>query len=261
MLREGLTFFASSLSSLFFPPVCPFCNSNMPKADSSLCSACRESIEFISPPVCFQCGLPVTGLGNGPAELCGRCLIDPPRYSRARYGIFYQGEVRAALVRFKYYGALHAAKGFSEILVETFRRNFEPREFSLIVPIPIHRKRLVQRGFNQTVVIAENLSAATGIPLDRASLRKIKDTQPQVGLPRPERIKNLRGSFGVSRPSRIRNARVLIVDDVATTGSTIREAAKTITRAEATSVDALVLALRAEPGSVPPSGIPQTQAE
>ncbi|MBI4965098.1 MAG: ComF family protein [Desulfomonile tiedjei] len=168
--------------------------------------------------------------------------------------------MRTALVRFKFYSALHAAGPLSELLIETFNRYFEPREFSLIVPIPIHRKRLLQRGFNQTVVLAENLSAATGIPLDRRSLQKITDTPPQVGLPRPERIKNLRGSFGVLRPDRIRGAKVLLIDDVATTGSTISEAAKTVARAGAASVDALVLALRMEPGTVPVGGIEQTPA-
>jgi len=158
--------------------------------------------------------------------------------------------VRNALVRFKYYGAFHAARALSEMLIETFDRHFEPREFNLIVPVPIHPRRLFQRGFNQTVVMAEKLSSATGIPLDRRSLKKIKDTPPQVGLPRPERIKNLKGSFGVHHASRIRDAKVLIVDDVATTGSTIREAAKTVMRAGAARVDALVLALRIEPGSV-----------
>jgi ComF family protein len=158
--------------------------------------------------------------------------------------------VRNALVRFKYYGALHAARALSDLLIETFFRDLKPNEFSMIVPVPIHPRRLLQRGFNQTVVLAERLSQATSIPLDRRSLLKIKDTPPQVGLPRPERIKNLKGSFGVRSSSRIKDAKVLIVDDVATTGSTIREAAKTVMRGGAARVDALVLALRLEPGSV-----------
>jgi len=146
-------------------------------------------------------------------------------------------------------------------MIETFDRHFEPHEFELIVPVPIHPKRLLQRGFNQTVVMAERLSVASGIPLDRRSLRKIKDTPPQVGLPRPERIKNLKGSFGVRRSDRIRDSRVLIVDDVATTGSTIREASKTVMRARAASADVLVLTLRPEPASVPMAQPQQVKLE
>jgi len=110
----------------------------------------------------------------------------------------------------------------------------------------MHRKRLIQRGFNQVVLLAKKLSQDTGIPLDRTSFQKIKDTPPQVGLTRTARVKNLRGSFAVRRPDRIKGLKVLLIDDVATTGSTIAEAAKTIMRGGAERVDVLVLAVRME---------------
>ncbi len=149
-------------------------------------------------------------------------------------------------LRFKFAGALHVATALSQILIEAFRRHFQPADFDLIVPVPIHRRRLIHRGFNQVVVLAEKLSQDTGIPLDRTSFKKIKDTPPQVGLTRPARVKNLRGSFGIQRSNRIRGRKVLLVDDVATTGSTIAEAAKTIMRGGAARVDVLVLAVRME---------------
>jgi len=248
-LRDDLAFFGTSLSNLFFPPVCAICNSAKPQSNSAMCPTCQEAVEPIEPPFCFQCGLPFRGLLNSHSQLCGRCLTDPPLYFSARYGVRYQSELRNALIRFKFYGDLHAGRALSELLIHAFCRHFEAKEFSLIVPVPIHRRRLIQRGFNQTVIMAEKLSGATGIPLDRTSLQKIKDTLPQVGLPRLERIKNVKGSFGVRNASRIRDARVLIVDDVATTGSTINEAAKTLIRGGAARVDALVLALRLAPGS------------
>jgi ComF family protein len=138
------------------------------------------------------------------------------------------------------------ATALSQILTEAFRRHFQPTDFDLIVPVPIHRRRLIHRGFNQVVVLAKKLSQDTGIPLDRTSFKKIKDTPPQVGLTRPARVKNLRGSFGIQRSNRIRRRNVLLVDDVATTGSTIAEAAKTIMRGGAARVDVLVLAVRME---------------
>jgi ComF family protein len=134
----------------------------------------------------------------------------------------------------------------SQILTEAFRRHFRPADFDLIVPVPIHRRRLIHRGFNQVVVLAKKLSKDTDIPLDRTSFKKIKDTPPQVGLTRPARVKNLRGSFGIQRSNRIRDRKVLLVDDVATTGSTIAEAAKAIMRGGAARVDVLVLAVRME---------------
>jgi ComF family protein len=152
--------------------------------------------------------------------------------------------LRDSLVRFKFYGALHLGRTLSEILIRAFHRYFDPTHYDLIIPIPIHRKRLTVRGFNQALLLAERLSSHTGIPVDRTTFRKTLDTPPQVGLSRHERVKNLRGSFAVSNPARIRDRRILLVDDVITTGSTIAEAAGTLKRGKASSVSALVLALR-----------------
>ncbi len=246
ILREGLHLFKTALSDLFFPPVCAFCEAAINESEAFLCEACDDSMDEVSGLVCFQCGLPVPGLAASGSGRCGQCLVNPPAYDRARYGVYYNGVVRDALVRFKFAGALHTAVALSQILAEAFRRHFQPADFDLVVPVPIHRTRLIHRGFNQVVLLAEKLSQDTGIPLDRASFRKIKDTPPQVGLTRAARVKNLRGSFGIQRPNRIRGRKVLLVDDVATTGSTIAEAAKTIMRGGAAGVDVLVLAVRME---------------
>jgi ComF family protein len=148
------------------------------------------------------------------------------------------------LIRFKFYGALHTVPALAQIAVEVFRKHFQSHEFDMIVPVPIHRSRLVHRGFNQAIILGERLSAGTGIPLYRTALRKVKDTVPQVGLPRAERLLNVRGSFAVSRREVVKDRRILLIDDVATTGSTINEAAKVLMKGKAQRVDALVLALR-----------------
>ncbi len=246
MLRNGFHLFKDALSDLFFPPVCSFCESASVESGASLCEDCRDSIDRVGGPICIQCGLPIPGLSLAPSGRCGRCLTDPPRYERARYGVYYQGTVRDALLRLKFAGALHIAPALSLILTEAFRRHFESGDFDLIVPVPIHRTRLIRRGFNQVVELGKRLSKDTGIPLDRTSFQKVKDTAPQVGLTRAARVKNLRGSFGVKRPDRIRGRNILLVDDVSTTGSTIAEASKTIMRAGAAQVDVLVLAVRME---------------
>ncbi len=132
----------------------------------------------------------------------------------------------------------------SDLLIRAFNRHFRPDDFDLIVPIPMRRKRLSERGFNQAVVISQDLSRFTGIPLQRSALEKTRDTLPQVGLSRSERLTNLAGSFGVTRPSMISRLRILLIDDVSTTGSTIREASRTLINAGAGSVDVLVLAFR-----------------
>jgi len=244
LLRE-ISELADALSDVLFPPTCNFCESDADvDADSFLCGSCQKQVREIIPPFCNTCGLPFHGLTGSSAGYCGRCLAHPPAYETARCAVAYEGVLRDSLVRFKYYGALHLSRTLSDILIRAFHRYFDPTHYDLIIPIPIHRKRLAVRGFNQALLLAERLSSHTGIPLDRTTFGKTRDTPPQVGLSRHERVKNIRGSFAVSNPARIRDRRILLVDDVITTGSTIAEAAVTLRRGKASSVSALVLALR-----------------
>ncbi len=210
---------------------------------SFLCRDCRSSIREIVPPICLACGLPLPGAVLPDAGVCGRCMTSPRPYGRARYAVYYEGCVREAVVRFKYSGGLYAARPLSRLLVEAFARHFTSGEFDVIVPVPVHRSRLIHRGFNQAVILAEGLAGKTAIPLDRGSLVKTRRTVPQVGLVRHQRLKNLSGSFGVHRKARVKDLRVLLVDDVATTGATIAEAARTLLNGGAASVDALVLCM------------------
>lgn len=249
--KQGLIHVRASLASLFFPSVCALCSQEPPRAESAICVSCAESIKRVEPPFCTRCGLPIPGLELLPDGLCGRCLADPPKVDRVRYGARYESALRDGLIRFKYYGALHTVPGLAEIAVETFRIHFRAEDLDLIIPIPVHPSRLIHRGFNQAVILGQHLSAAAGLPMHRTVLRKIKDTPPQVGLPRAERLRNVRGSFGVARPADIAERRILLVDDVATTGSTIQEAAKVLKKAGAGKVDALVVALRLDSESHP----------
>jgi ComF family protein len=246
MLRVGMSFLQRALSDLFFPRICPFCESTDVGTESYLCDDCLDSIRFLDGSVCSACGLPLPGIAPGGDGSCGRCLASPPRYRNARYGLYYEGVLREALVRFKYSGALHIGPGLAELLIRSFHRHFDRSEFDVLVPVPIHRNKLRHRGFNQSLVLALRLSSEIGIPVHRTALQKVKDTPPQVGLPRTERIKNLKGAFSISKPNAIRDRRVLLVDDVATTGSTIAECSKTIIAAKAERVDVLVLALRTD---------------
>ncbi|MBM3300956.1 MAG: ComF family protein [Deltaproteobacteria bacterium] len=244
ILRDGLSFVARSLSALFFPRTCSFCDSLVDCSGGALCGECYSAIKWVTESVCDLCGRPFPGISAKGPELCGSCLSSELPYDKVRYAAHYEGELRKAIVRFKYYGGLYVADALGQVLMEAFFRNFGHADFDLIVPVPIHRKRLVSRGFNQAVVLADKLSHGTGIGLDRISLCKIKDTPPQVGLSRRERIENLRGTLAVCREHAVRNKSVLLVDDVATSGATIREASKTLKKAGATRVGVLVLALR-----------------
>ncbi len=241
---DSIVSIKEALLDTLFPRTCVFCDSGRVAPKSFLCCECSQSIRVISHPFCSQCGLPIPGLALQADGLCGRCLSSPPPYTRARYGVYYEGPLREALIHFKYYSALNVGDTLSDVLIAAFERHYDSKEFDVIVPVPVHSKRLFQRGFNQAVILAAKLSAKTMLPLDRRSLIKVKDTPPQARLPRTQRIKNLRRSFGVLDPVNVRKKNVLLIDDVATTGSTIAEATKTILKAGAARADALVLALR-----------------
>jgi ComF family protein len=250
ILKDGFSSFKEALFDLFFPPICPFCDSPDVDTGNGLCSACVESIEMIEEPFCAQCGLPLPKNHLGASLTCGQCLVSPPAYHRARFAVSYKGVLRVGLQRFKYGGALYARSVLTEILVDSFRKHYSHEEFDLILPIPVHTRKLRERGFNQAILLAEDLSARTLIPLKRTCLIKSVNTPPQAGLHRQERLKNLRGSFRVARPGAIKNKRVLLVDDVSTTGSTIGETARILNKAGAVRVDALVLALTSPKGSI-----------
>lgn len=198
----------------------------------------------IEAPFCDRCGREVLTELPEAHPVCGSCLSTEPPYRKARYAVRYEGELRRALIAFKYYNALHIGNLLAQVLVQAYETHFQDREIDCIVPVPLHVTRLYSRGYNQSVILGERLGAAIGLPLDRTSLTKDEDRPPQVGLTRTQRIQNVRGSFKVTRPHAIRGRRILLLDDVATTGATVTEAARTVTRAGADEVNVLVLAFR-----------------
>jgi ComF family protein len=147
-----------------------------------------------------------------------------------------------AIHRFKYQGASRLAKPLGTFLAEYEDSEFPFSEFELILSVPLHPRRLRQRGFNQSLLLARCVSRAHSIPLDFASLQRTRHTEPQTQLSGPERQKNIRGAFEVRRAGAIAEKHILLIDDVFTTGSTVQECAKVLLKAGAKQVDVLTLA-------------------
>jgi len=187
-------------------------------------------------------------------------MMENPPYGKSRYGVWYERAFRKALIAFKYNGALHLGNALGQFLIEAFRIHYAGSQFDAIVPIPLHLTRLCSRGHNQVVILGQKLSRASGIPLARTCLEKKVNRPPQVGLSRSERAVNVRGSFGVAKANTIKGRRILLIDDVATTGATVTEAARTLMRSGAFHVDVLVLALRAPHSDRPDDGESDTSA-
>jgi len=155
---------------------------------------------------------------------------------------YYEGPFREAIHRWKYEEKSYLTSFFGEKLTEGFRRYWTPGSIDLLIPIPLHPKRLRERGFNQALLLVKELSLKTRIPYLKRLLRKGIFTPPQINLSGQERERGVRGSFYIQRDEAVEGKTILLIDDVYTTGATVNECAKVLLKAGAERVDVLTLA-------------------
>jgi ComF family protein len=208
------------------------------------CAPCTSRIRWALPPVCASCGLPFAAPGDV-NHRCEACLRHPRQFRQARACALYETGVddhplKMALHRYKYRSEACLARPLARILLG--RCPLPAHDYDRIVPVPLHTERLRWRGFNQALLLARPLSTRTGIPIDPHSLRRLRATRPQVELTGTERRANVARAFVVARPLAIRGRRILLVDDVYTTGSTVEDCSRALRAAGARVVDVLVLA-------------------
>ncbi|MBX6392893.1 MAG: ComF family protein [Burkholderiales bacterium] len=199
-----------------------------PGGDGLLCAACAAELPQLAPG-CPQCALPGTG-----GELCGRCLREAPAYDRTVACWRYAFPLDRLVQALKYGNRLALADWFGRALAAKTAQ----REVDLIVPMPLHRRRLRERGFNQAMEIARRLRGIGR--LAPGALVRLKDTTPQTGLSDRERAQNVRGAFAATVP--LSGLRIALVDDVMTTGASLHEAARALKRAGAADVENWVVA-------------------
>lgn len=198
-------------------------------------------IRFIAPPLCPCCGIPLTGAGA--CHLCGDFLLMRPSYTIARAVAWYESVLLDAIYAFKYKGKVTTGEILGKIMADHVYSGFSAADYSLIVPIPLHPKRLQERKFNQAVILARVISKRLSIPLDFTALRRHVFTQPQVGLGKDQRTTNVLGAFAVTNEKKIGGHRIILVDGVYTTGSTVRECAGVLMEHGAQEVAVLTLAM------------------
>jgi ComF family protein len=232
----------AGIADLIYPPRCATCGMILEEAGPlPFCPPCEAGLHFIHSPLCPRCGIPFPA-AEGEDHLCGECLSTRRPYALARAAGLYEGTLLAAIHRFKYRGQVGLGRILGSIMADCMSGTWEMSAFSLIIPVPLHGKRLRERGFNQAVILARAISRRYALPLDFLSLSRSLFTKPQVGLGREERTANVRGAFAVSRPERVKGERILLVDDVYTTGSTLNECSRMLLDAGADSVAVFTLA-------------------
>jgi competence protein ComFC len=230
----------SALSSLFYPPLCVVCLSNVDGREY-LCAACRDRAPRIAAPFCSKCSEPFFGAITQTFS-CANCEHRTLYFDSAVAAYRSRGLVRKLVHEFKYGRQRHLRHPVAEWLAETMNDpRLRGRRFDLIVPVPLHPARERERGFNQAALLAELLSRRMAVPL-RAALERIRYTTTQTIHDRAERMENLRDAFRLRKNANVRELHVLLIDDVLTTGSTLSECARVLKEDGALSVYAATAA-------------------
>ena len=231
-----------------YPPRCRACGGNISGCDAEyLCSDCWPKIRLVSHPLCNCCGRPFFDAG-GDDHYCAACLARQPYFVRARaWGCYPRDEsldhpLRRVVQKFKYGRRVSLGKPLGRLMVRGCEDYLKKCPMDLIVPVPLHPKRLRWRGFNQSLLLARQVSRLNGVPLDPFSLYRARETAPQTELAEDERRKNVRGAFAVREEKPLQEKSVLLVDDVYTSGATVNECSRVLIRAGAKEVTVLTLA-------------------
>ncbi|WP_249313509.1 ComF family protein [Congzhengia minquanensis] len=222
--------------SFLFPSPCVVCQKPAGR-NRFVCNSCKEHLTLLKPGAfCKTCFAP---LPSG-AELCGKCLSNSPAYGQLVACVSYQGILRNSLHRYKFGGRSDLHTSFAMMMCAQLL-SFGCTDFDVVVPTPLSNERLRERGFNQAELIAKDIAKQFHAPCVSNALKKCRDTERQSELDMHQRDRNVRGAFALSSPDAVREKKVLLVDDIFTTGATMREAAKTLS-AVSKSVTACVLA-------------------
>jgi ComF family protein len=238
MAIRGLVF---AVIDFFFPPLCLLCRAFLSAPEEKyLCTECLDAFPLISGPLCPICGIPFVSQ-QGADHVCSRCIDRMPYFDSARAIGAYDGALRKAIHQFKYNNRSLLSAPLGSILSQHGKTVLPRDTYDVVMPVPLHPRRLRQRGFNQSLFLARSVAQAWGIAFDREGLHRTRWTDPQTMLPQKERRHNVKGAFAYQGRGVTAKA-VLLVDDVYTSGSTANECAQVLKKQGAGRVDVLTLA-------------------
>lgn len=222
--------------ALVYPETCQLCKTARATArDGFVCGRCGSRVRFIRPPFCRRCGLPFAGELTSAFE-CANCRDQELQFSSARSAVVAKGVVLEAIHRYKYQRALWFEPFLAGLLVREAAPELRDQGWNFILPVPLHPLKLREREFNQAGRLATHLSRATGIPLAGHILRRVNFTATQTLLTREQRATNMKNAFAVPPGTPLEGKRIVLVDDVFTTGATTSACAQALRQAGASEV-------------------------
>jgi len=247
--NKGLNFkkIEESFLSLFLPADCKICSKPLKSLNCSfICEECWNKVKWLEPPYCSICSKPFSPSETSPINsfsICAECKKNSLYFKKVFVPTLYEGVMKKIIHIFKYQGKRGVIRGIKKIMETYFSQNHLPfSHLHLVVPIPLYRNKLKERGFNQAELLARIIAEYFNIKLSKSNLEKIKPTQSQTKLSASKRIKNMKGVFVVKNKEEFWGKDILLVDDIYTTGATLKEAAKILKKARAKEIYAFTLA-------------------
>jgi len=232
----------NALLSCFYPETCQYCMQERATPQEGFVGPeCRLKLKFVRPPFCERCGLPYEGAISG-SFVCSNCRDLTLHFRKARSALVAEEMAMEIIHRYKYNRALWFEPFLSGCLISESATDLKNEPCDLIIPVPLHPLKEREREFNQAERLARKLSEATGIPMNNRLLRRVVPTRTQTRLTRKERLENVRKAFAIFGSKRLNGERIVLIDDVFTTGATTSACAKTLLDAGAADVCVWTLA-------------------
>ena len=232
------------ICNVIFPRRCVLCGENL-LADAlpEVCGDCKQKLHINDSSSCTLCGQSIDGsLVDAGIVKCGHCRIKEPPLEATLFGLRYEGAARELIHKFKFCGRENLAVSIAHLLCARLHRSVEMDSIDMVVPVPLHFTRLYSRGYNQSYLLAREVASVFSLPLDAAAIFRRRKTEAQWSQTRAERFKNMKNAFGIRKASTISGKRLLLVDDIMTTGATMFEAAKHLKKSGAAAVVAALAA-------------------
>ena len=236
-----MTFWRNFIN-LVLPPRCFLCGKVLGD-DYGLCDECFSEMNLIRRPLCYECGQPLeTALAGKHKLLCGHCLKPHRKIFRmSRSACAYDELSKKLILDFKFYDKTDLASFLAKMMFVAGQDIFEAG-VDLIIPVPLHLTRMIERKYNQSALLAVELGKLARVCVETQILTKVRKTKQQVDCSGEERLRNLRGAFALQQGEKLKGKRLLLIDDVLTTGSTLKECAYVLKKAKPKSIDILTIA-------------------